>query len=148
MGQRAEEKRIRAFLDSNVIFSGLRSDTGPPGAVIERAARGGFSPVVSRQVLEEVVRVVAAKLPDALPSLHALLLNMPLEVCEDPDPGAVAAWARIVGKDDAPIAAAAVTAEVDCLVSGDGHFLKAREAAAKRGLRIVSPSEFLSAGWG
>ncbi|NPV60803.1 MAG: PIN domain-containing protein [Actinobacteria bacterium] len=142
MGQKAEEIKIRAFLDSNVIFSGLRSDDGPPGAVIERAAGGGFSPVVSRQVLEEVVRVVAAKLPDGLPSLHALLLNMPLEVCEDPDPEAVAAWVRIVGKDDAPIAAAASAAEVDCLVSGDGHFLKARDAAAKKGLRIVSPSEF------
>lgn len=147
MGHRAERIRIRAFLDSNVLFSGLRSGTGPPGAVIEQAARGGFSPVVSRQVLEEVVRVVAAKLPEALPSLHALLLNMPLEVCEDPEQGAVAVWARMVGKDDAPIAAAAAAAEVDCLVSGDGHFLKARGAAAKRGLRIVSPAEFLLPGW-
>ena len=138
----AEKDKTRVFLDSNVILSGLYSGDGPPGAILEQAVEGGFVPVISRQVLDEVVRTIAAKLPAALPVLHTLLLSMPLEVCDDPDPSAVKAWAKITGADDAPIAAAASAAEVDFLVSGDSHFLAARDAAAKKGLRIVSPSGF------
>ena len=140
----AGKAKTRAFLDSNVIFSGLYSGKGPPGAVLEQAVEGRFSMVTSRQVLYEVVRTISGKLPGALSSLQTLLLNMPLEVCEDPDPSVVEAWSKIVGADDAPIAAAASIAEVDFLVSGDSHFLKAMAAAEKRGLRIVSPSEFLA----
>jgi len=140
----AEKARTRVFVDSNVIFSGLYSGKGPPGAVLERAVEGRFTMVISRQVLDEVVRVIAVKLQDALPALRVLLLNMPLEVCEDPDAPLVEAWAKIVGADDAPIAAAASAAEVDLLVSGDNHFLKVRAAAEKKGLRIISPSEFLT----
>jgi putative PIN family toxin of toxin-antitoxin system len=141
-----EKAKPRVFLDSNVIFSGLYSREGPPGAVLEQAVEGRFSAVISRQVLDEVVRTIAAKLPVALPSLQTLLLNMPLEVCEDPNLRVMEEWSKIVGADDAPIAAAARAAGVDVLVSGDGHFLKAGAAAEKRGLRIVSPSEFLAAG--
>lgn len=140
----AGKAELRAFVDSNVIFSGLYSGDGPPGAVLELAVEGSFSMVVSRQVLDEVVRTVAAKLPAALPSLRTLLLNMPLEVCEDPEPPLVEAWSKVVGADDAPIAAAARAAEVDLLVSGDGHFLKAAASARKRGLKIISPSDFLA----
>lgn len=139
----AEGAKTRVFLDSNVIFSGLYSGEGPPGDVLEQAVEGRFSKVISRQILDEVVRTVAMKLPAALPALHTLLLGVALEVCGDPDPTAVAAWAKITGADDAPIAAAAAIAEVDFFVSGDSHFLKAAAAAEKKGLRIISPADFL-----
>jgi predicted nucleic acid-binding protein len=135
---------LRVFVDSNVIFSGLYSGESPPGRILEQAVEGRFAMVISRQVLDEVVRTIAAKLPAALPSLQALLTNMPLEVCDDPSPSDIGAWTKIVGADDAPIAAAASAAGVDSLLSGDGHFLKAAAAAQKKGLRIVSPSDFLT----
>jgi predicted nucleic acid-binding protein len=140
----AVKAKLRVFVDSNVIFYGLYSAKGPPGIVLEQAAEGRFTMVISRQVLDEVVRTILNKLPGALPSLQALFLNMPLEVCEDPDALLVEAWSKIMGMDDAPIAAAASAAEVDLLVSGDNHFLKAGAAAEKRGLRIVLPSAFLA----
>ena len=90
----AVKDKVRVFLDSNVIFSGLYSGGGPPGAILEQAVEGGFLPVISRQILDEVVRTIAAKLPAALPALNALLLSMPLEVCEGPDSRAVKAWRR------------------------------------------------------
>jgi len=136
--------RIRAFLDSNVIFSGLYSGGGPPGAVIEQAVEGRFTMVISRQVLDEVVRTIAEKLPDAVPNLWILLTNTPIEICRDPEPGDIEAWVEITGADDAPIAAAAGAAEVDFFVSGDSHFLKAAVEAEKKGLHVVSPSDFLA----
>ncbi|RJP34462.1 MAG: PIN domain-containing protein [Actinobacteria bacterium] len=143
----AVKAKTRAFVDSNVIFSGLYSDKGPPGTVLEQAVEGRYTMVVSRQVLDEVVRTVAEKLPGALPLLQTLLLNLPLEVCGDPDTRDVVAWSKIVGEDDAPLAAAAAAAQVDLFVSGDNHFLTAAAAAEKRGLRIVSPTGFLASGY-
>ena len=140
----AGKAEVRAFVDSNVIFSGLHSGQGAPAAMLEQAVEGKFTMVISRQVLDEVVRTLAAKLPAALPALHTLFSNMPLEVCEDPAPSLVEEWSGVVGADDAPIAAAASAAEVDLLVSGDSHFLKAAKEALKKGLRIVSPAGFIS----
>lgn len=141
----AEKPKIRVFLDSNAIFSGLRSGEGPPGTILERAAEGKFRMVISRQVLDEVVRTIAEKLPDALPYLWIFLTNIPIEVCRDPEPQDIEAWVEITGLEDAPIAAAAEAAEVNFLVSGDGHFLRAKAAAERKGLRVVSPSDFLEA---
>jgi len=138
-----EIDKLRAFLDSNVIFSGLYSGGGAPGLVLQRAAEGRFMTVLSRQVLDEVVSTIAEKLPGVMHALHAFLENIPLEVCPDLDHRSIEEWAGIVGEDDAPIAAAACAAEVDFLVSGDGHFLKARTASAEKGLRIVSPADIL-----
>jgi predicted nucleic acid-binding protein len=139
----AGKAKPRVFLDSNVVFAGLYSGEGAPGAILEHGAEGKFSLVISRQVLDELVRTIAAKLPGALPALHTFLLSTPLEVCEEPAPRDVKTWSQLVGEDDAPIAAAAAIAEVDFLVSGDRHLLKAEAAARKRGLRIISPSAFL-----
>ncbi|MBC7248603.1 MAG: PIN domain-containing protein [Actinobacteria bacterium] len=144
-GNGPREAGVRAFLDSNVFFSGFYSRKGAPGKILEEAAGGSFRVVVSRQVLDEVVRTLAEKLPGALPFLNAFLVNIPLEVCTDPGPGEVGAWEKVVGRDDAPIAAAAHAADVDLLVSGDRHFLEARSRAAGKGLRITSPAGFLHA---
>lgn len=144
VGDTAREKP-RAFLDSNVFFSGLYSREGAPGRILEAAADGRFSPIVSRQVLDELVRVIGQKLPEALPLLREYLENLSLEVCADPSPAEVEKWVNVVGGYDAPIAAAAREAEADFLVSGDSHFLKAVDRARARGLLIVSPADFLHA---
>ncbi|MDI6873296.1 PIN domain-containing protein [Candidatus Solincola sp.] len=142
-GAEAERGKSRAFLEGNVFFSGLHSRDEAPGRILEAAAAGKFRPVVSRQVPDGVVRVIGQKLPEALPLLREYLENVPLEVCMDLHPAEVEEWVDVVGGDDAPIAAAAREAEVDFLVSGDRHFLEAKSRAGKRGLSILSPSDFL-----
>jgi predicted nucleic acid-binding protein len=59
------EPKPRVFLDSNVIFSGLYSPKGAPGIIPEHFIKGDISVVVSQQVLEEIIRTVKEKLPDA-----------------------------------------------------------------------------------
>jgi putative PIN family toxin of toxin-antitoxin system len=135
--------RPRVFLDSNVLFSGLHSPNGAPGLILRRFAEGKVAVVVSQLVLEEVVRTIKAKLPEALPALHRFLLNAPLEVVENPSSEETAKWAQMTNAEDAPILAAAVAAQVDYLVTGDQHFFDDTRIARELGLRIVKPVESL-----
>ena len=137
------KSRLRVFLDSNVIFSGLYSSSGAPGAILEYFIEGKLEVVISQQVLEEVVRTVKEKLPEALPTLRRLLLSAPPEVRNDPAIEEVARWAEVVGAEDAAVLAAAITAQPDCLITGDKHFLGNPIISEKSGLHIVSPAQFL-----
>lgn len=144
MGELAGRDRpLRIFLDSNVLFSGFCSPDGPPGVLLEHFTEGRFVVIVSRQVLEEVVRTFKKKLPEVLPALRDFLLNSSLEVVGDPGPGDVARWAELLDEGDAVIIAAAIAAEPDYFVTGDSHFLENTRVEKKSGLRICLPSGLL-----
>lgn len=133
----------RVFLDSNVIFSGMYSSAGAPGVILERFIQGKLSVVISQQVLEEVVRTIKGKLPEALPALRRLLMSAPPEIAKDPATEEVARWAEMLHIEDASILAAAIAAQPDYLVTGDRHFLEDPGIAHQSGLHIVTPAQLL-----
>jgi len=135
--------RLRVFLDSNVIFSGLYSSSGAPGAILEHFVEGRLEVVISQQVLEEVVRTVKEKLPEVLPTLRRLLTSAPPEVRKNPPPEEVTRWAGLMNTEDAAILAAAAAAQPAYLITGDKHFLGSPGISQKSGLHIVSPAQFL-----
>ena len=135
--------RPRVFLDSNVIFSGLYSPDGAPGIILEHFVKGSISVVVSQQVLEEVVRTVRAKLPDALPALRRLLVSIPPEVVADPEREEIERWMKKLPLGDAAILAAAIGAQPDYFVTGDKHFTQSPGIGEEAGLHIVTPARFL-----
>lgn len=138
-----ENKPPRVFLDSNVIFSGLHSPGGAPGAVLKLMLDRKIKVVISRQILEEVVRTFKKKLPGALPALSRFFLNSPLEVVGDPSPDEVLRWTETLKEGDASIFAAAVVANPDFFVTGDRHFLDNPQLKRKSRLVICSPAQFL-----
>ncbi len=133
----------RVFLDSNVIFSGMYSSAGAPGVILERFIEGKLSVVISQQVLDEVVRTIKEKLPEALPALRRLLMSAPPEITKDPAPEEVTRWAETVHIEDARILAAAIAAQPDYMVTGDRHFLEDPGIAQKSGLHILTPAQLL-----
>ena len=135
------EARPRPFLDTNVLYSGLHSPTGPPGRILAAHAQGQLHTVVSPQVLEELVLVIRRKAPALLPLLHTFLVDTPPQVCTTPTLEEVQAAEDCANPSDAPILAAARLAVADCLVTGDRAF--ATEAAACAGLPIATPREYL-----
>ena len=137
------ESKPRVFLDSNVIFSGLCSPQGAPGIILDRFIKGGVSVVVSQQVLEEVIRTIKEKLPEALPALRRLLVSVPPEVVADPKPVEIERWTRRLSVADAAILAAAVAAQPDYFLTGDNHFLENSGIGEETGLHIVTPAQFL-----
>lgn len=133
----------RVFLDSNVIFSGLRSPRGAPGTILDHFVIGNIRVVVSQQVLEEVIRTVKEKLPEALPLLRRLLVSVPPEISADPPLEAIKRWAKRIPVADAAILAAAVAAKPDYFVTGDNHFIGNPGIAEETGLHILTPAQFL-----
>jgi putative PIN family toxin of toxin-antitoxin system len=139
------EPKPRVFLDSNVIFSGIYSSKGAPAVILERFIEGRLRVVVSQQVLDEVIRTVKEKLPEALPALRKLLVNAPPEIRKDPTPDEVKRWSGLLDAGDAAILAAAVAAQPDYFVTGDRHFTENPEIAERAGLHIVMPAQFIEA---
>ena len=134
---------LRVFLDTNVIFSGLYSFQGAPGTILKHFVEGHISVVVSQQVLEEVVRTIKEKMPEALPALKRFLVNAPPEVVADPSPEAQQRWAKEIHTADAAILAAAIAAKPDYFITGDNHFFENRTIIEKSGLNIITPAQFL-----
>ncbi len=133
----------RAFLDSNVIFSGLYSSRGAPAIILEHFIRGKISVVISQQVLEEVIRTVKEKIPDTLPALRRLLISSSLEVVTDPESGEIERLTSSLSIGDAAIIGTAIAAKPDYFVTGDNHFLRNTGLFEGTGLHIVTPAQFL-----
>ncbi|MDP2718479.1 MAG: putative toxin-antitoxin system toxin component, PIN family [Dehalococcoidia bacterium] len=137
--------KLRVFLDTNVIFSGLYSPEGAPGIILGHFVKASISVIVSQQVLEEVVRTVKEKLPEALPALRKLLVNTPPEVVTDPKLQYIERWAMKLNPGDAAILSAALSAQPDYFITGNRHFIDNQDIAEEAELRIVTPAQFLEA---
>jgi len=138
----AAADRPRVFLDTNVLVSALYSADGPPAAILRLHVDERITIVVSQLVVEELIRAIRRKFPDALPPLREFLLTTPPEVVPDPSGDEIQRFAPAVNRSDAPVLAAAVNADADYLVSGDVAFL--REARRlENSVALVTPREFL-----
>jgi putative PIN family toxin of toxin-antitoxin system len=129
--------RLRVVLDTNVLVSGLAYPNSTPGRILEAWRVGGLSLVLSRYILEEMVRV--------LPRLERVKLS-PAEVRDLAD--GFLFLAEIVepagevdeslrDRADGPVLQTLQAAKADYLISGDKDLL----ALADR-YPIVTPAEF------
>ena len=138
----AATDRPRVFLDTNVLVSALYSSGGPPAAILRLHVDERITLVVSQLVVDELIRAIRRKLPDALPLLREFLLNTPPEVVPDPSAEEIKRFAPGVNRSDAPVLTAAVNAGADYLVSGDVAFM--REARRlETSVALVTPRELL-----
>ncbi len=106
----APKPEPRVFLDSNVIFSALYSPSGAPSVILGHFVKGSVRVVVSQQVLEEVIRVIKEKLPEALPALRKLLTDSRPEIVANPHPEEPGQWSGRLSAGDAAILLAAIAA--------------------------------------
>ena len=141
----ARKTRPRVFLDTNLLFSGVYSDSGTPKRLLDAAALGDFQAVVSRAVLDELVRNLRKKAPASLPRLQRLFTEVRFEIVPDPPDEEIIGWRDVSLGSDAPIVAAALLAEVDYLCTGDQRLLHKASLAERAGLRVVTPAELLEA---
>lgn len=130
---------IRAVLDTNVLVSALLF-SGPPSQLVPAWQGGRLCPVVSAEILEEYVRVLAYskfKLTgseilslieeDVLPFVDTVRAKpIPVPTLRDPD--------------DMKSLACAVSARVHWLVSGDDDLLSIGKVES---VEIVSVTNFL-----
>lgn len=131
----------RVFLDTNVLFSGVYSDSGGPRRILDAAARGELLPVASSVVIAELVRNLAQKAPSALHELELAFERVRFEMAQDVPAGDQQRWYDVRLGSDAPIVAAAVAAGVDYFCTGDRRLLELGRGGALAGLKVVSPGD-------
>ena len=136
---------MRIFLDSNVLISGIYSPVGAPYKILRLHLAERLRIVVCQLVINEVIRNLKAKKPEGLPVLYQLLSNSPPEIAENPRAEDVNSWKEYLDDEDAIILAAAISARVDCFVTGDKHFHSAALKPQEFNLKILTPAEFVAA---
>lgn len=134
-------KRNKVFLDSSVIIAGLASKRGGSYEVLILAELNIIIPCICEDVVSEVYRNVQKKLPDGLAYVYALFKNLPFKLI-DPNGKDMETAKKLINEKDAPILAAAITGQVDWLLSLDKHFLQA-DTGDEIGFQICTPGEFL-----
>lgn len=127
---------MRIFLDANVLFSAAKSD-GAVRRLLALAIDAGHECWADGYVMEEARRNLAAKAPEGVPALSALLARMRLAAAQ-PRPVALEVAATIAEKDR-PVLAAAIRLECDALVTGDRTHFGTFYGKTLGGVKIYSP---------
>lgn len=138
------EKRIKVFLDSNVILSGFFSDKGAPCIILDilslkkpfiKGATGQYN-------VMEIERNLKKKAPDLMPSYRAYFPLLKLEIVPLPLMSEVEKFTGNIPKKDIPVIVSALKCSANFFVTGDKGLMK----AGKKGgypFKILTPSEFL-----
>lgn len=138
-----EAERWKVFLDTSALIAGIVSANGAAREVLRLCEAGAVELLVSRQVLIEADRNLSAKLPALVPDYRYLMQRMSPTLVEDPTQEEVAQAVRVIHHKDAPILAAAISAEVDYLITWNTKHFHASSVIRVVCFRIVTPGGFL-----
>lgn len=137
-------KRLKVFLDSNVIISGLFSDKGAPRIILDilsldlpmlAGATGEYNII-------EIERSLSNKMPDVMPVYRKYLRILNLDVIPLPSARDIKKLSGQITDKDIPVLASAINGNADFLVTGDKKdFSKLK---GKFSFEILSPAEFLN----
>ena len=139
------KKVVRVFLDSNVILSGLLSETGAPRILLDLLSLRLPFLVGStgRYNLIEIERNLKKKMPSLLLLYKDYLPKLNLNVIPLPRSEDVRDFSDQIAEKDIPVLTSAIRSKADFLVTGDKqHFGKMKELD-KYPFHVVTPSEFM-----
>jgi putative PIN family toxin of toxin-antitoxin system len=128
---------LRVVLDTNVLVSGLAYPEGVPGRILSAWQQGSLNLVLSRYILDEIVRVLpklsrSKRSPAEIRDLADSFMFM----AEIVEPGRELE-AALRDRKDEPILGTLLAAQADYLITGDKDLL----SLAGR-YPIVTPSAF------
>ena len=110
---------MKIMADTNILFSALLFPQSRPAKALLYIGEH-HTLILCDYIISELRDVVSRKRPDLLADIDLLLAKLPYELVPAPlEPGKL-----ISDPKDHPILNAAIIADVDIIISGDGHFLK------------------------
>jgi predicted nucleic acid-binding protein len=130
-----EFPELRAYLDSNVLFSASRDE---PSRFLNLWRLRGVEVVTSQYAVVEVSRNIES--PEHRKRFEDLLGRT--QFVSDAYARLVPVIAPLVAKDQ-PILAAAIAASVDYLVTGDKRHFMHLYAKTISGVHVIGPADFL-----
>lgn len=137
------KKRVKVFLDSNVIISGLFSDKGSPRIILDILSLDLplLAGVIGEYNIIEIERNLSKKMPDVLPVYRKYIKMLNLEVIPLPVYKDIKKLSGYIADKDIPVLVSAINANADFLVTGDKKdFSKLK---GNYPFKIPNPSEFL-----
>lgn len=132
--------RPRVFIDADVLFAGSASPT-EHGASLVLLRLGEITlieVITSQQVITEVERNLAQKIPTALPAFR-LLVSRALQVRPNPTATEVEAMKGCADAKDLPILVAAVREDCPWLVTFNGRHFQPGHAQ----VTVLPPGDFI-----
>ena len=131
---------MRVLLDTNVLISAARNPAGTPYKAFRKAVTFPNTAYITDQNIEELRRVFSRKWPAELPVLNNFisLLLMTVELIHIPAKKVVEE-SIIRDLDDRAILRAALSSDIEVLITGDKDFL---EADLTKPL-VLSPAAYL-----
>ena len=139
------KKRVKVFLDSNVIISGLFSDKGSPLIILDLLCLNlpVLAGATGQYNIIEIERNLAKKMPDVLPVYKKYLQMLNLEVIPLPSSKDIKKLNGHISDKDIPVLASVIISNADFLVTGDKKDFSGSKLRAKYSFKILSPAEFL-----
>jgi putative PIN family toxin of toxin-antitoxin system len=126
-------------LDTNVVVSGLMSETGKPGRIIDLALENRFQVAYDDRILSEYEDVLARPELRIRPA-RARAVIAHIELTGQQIEAQTLSADGFQDSDDLPFAEVFITANAQALVTGNlRHFLPLVE----KGLAVCSPAQFL-----
>jgi len=139
--------KIKLFLDSSALISGIISADGAARALLLLAETDHLELMISEQVVAETERTIARKAPRAVNDYRRAVRASKVRILRDPEAEVVRKNLHLIAHQaDVPILLAAMRAKVDYLVTlNRKHFIDDPDVAVKAGIRIGTPGDAL--GW-
>jgi hypothetical protein len=128
---------VRIFLDANILFSAARAD-GAIRQFLALTEAAGHELWADAYVFEEARRNLAAKTPDSLPVLDAMVARIKIGGLRAG--GTSLPETLVLPEKDRPVLAAAIYHHCDILVTGDRTHFGALYGKTIRGVRVMSPA--------
>jgi putative PIN family toxin of toxin-antitoxin system len=114
---------LRVVLDTNVLVSGLAYPASVPGCIVGSWRRGGLDVVLSKYILDEMVRVLPRLSSNKRsPAEIRDLADSFLFMAEIVEPGGEVD-AALRDKSDGPVLGTLLAAKADYLITGDKDLL-------------------------
>lgn len=139
------KKGVRVFLDSNVILSGLISETGAPRIILDLLTLKlpFLTGCTGRFNLKEIERVLKKKMPHALAVYQQYLPQLNLRIIPVPRGQELKELSGKIADKDLPVLASAIRGKADFLVTGDKRHFQKLTSLKDHELKIVTPAEFV-----
>lgn len=129
----------RVFLDSNVWFSAFYGSENCEKLILAGKEEKIF-PVISQQVLKEIIRNIQEKNPNQLENFRNFILETPPSIY--PDPLEIPQkFKLLISNEDMPIFLAAITAKVDYFVTGNIKHFNVKKLERLTGIKILTPKQ-------
>lgn len=136
---------VRVFLDSNVILSGLLSETRAPRTILDLITLKLPFLVGStgRYNLIEIERNLEKKMPGILSVYKRYLPKLNLNIIPLPRPEEVREFSGKIANKDVPVLVSAIRSKADFLVTGDKQHFQKLKSSGNYSFKIVTPSELI-----